>query len=75
MEAAAVKEQEGGQGEQVDYEMVIITKDVEVMRRLLWEAVRIKGALDQKDDADKDESVQRKRRKMRKSGFTLRFSP
>ena len=37
-------------GGQEDYEIVIISKDKDVMRRLLREAIRIKRALDGKEE-------------------------
>ena len=37
-------------GVQEDYEMVTISKDKDVMRRLLQEAIRIKKALDKKEE-------------------------
>ena len=40
-------------GGQEDYDMVIISKDKDVMRRLLREAIRIKKALDKKEEVMK----------------------
>ena len=46
-----VKEHDGEvRGCQEDYEMVIISKDKDVMRRLLREAIRIKRAVDGKEE-------------------------
>ena len=47
----AVKEHNGEvRGGQEDYQMVIVSKDKDIMRRLLREAIRIKRALDKKEE-------------------------